>query len=212
MKEIVEYKKTSSLKALFIITIVMTFVLAILTGLLVYLYHQTVWTLTINFNFIYFVWVLLFAVIIGLLIVTLSFILVKKSSLDHKRIIIPPALVVFLAIFSVSFALIDKGAYNAYYTFSKERWAMASKEERSVYLDSFLKKHDLYTFNDELIIEYLGEPDEKETIELLTYPTQYDGSKYFYDLGYARDFIDSSFLKIETNQLGNVTYYQIYST
>ena len=212
MEEIVEPKKIGNSKALLIVTIVMTSILAVLTGLLIFLYHQTIWTLTLNFNFIYFVWVLLFAIVTGLLIFILSIILVKKSSIDDKRVIILPAMVVFFAIFSLSFAVIDKGVYKAHYTFSKEKWVVASNDERSVYLDSFLKMYDLNTFNDQLIIEYLGEPDKKETTDLLTYPIQYGGSTYFYDLGFQRDFIDPSFLKIKTNPLGDVVCYQISST
>jgi len=199
-------------KALLTINIVLTALLVILAGLLMFFYHRLIWTLTLNFNIIYFVWILLAALIIGLFIILLSIVLVIKSPSDGKSFLIPPALVVILAVVSLSFGLIDRMEYNEHYTFSQEKWANATNDERSVYVDSFLKMYNLYAFDDEMIVEYLGEPDIKETIQLETYPSQFGGYAYYYDLGFVRDYIDPSYLEINTNQNGLVFHYGIYSS
>lgn len=199
-------------KIYFVITIILTSILGLLTGLLIFLYHQTLWTLTVNFNYIFFVWVLAVSLFVGLVILVLSGILLIKLYKRLKTVIIPPAFVIFFAVFSLTFALIDQGIYSDHYTFSKEKWAIASYEERSVYVDSFLEMYDLNSFNEQLISEYLGSPDEKQTIQLLTFPPQFGGYVYIYNLGFHRDYIDPSFFEITTSNTGNVSNYRIYST
>ena len=212
MEKDLENQMNNKAKIYFIIMIILTSILGVLTGLLIFLYHQTLWTLTVNFNYIFFVWVLAVSLFVGLIILILSGILLKKLYKCPKTMIMPPAFVIFFAVFSLTFAFIDKGVYNDYYTFSKEKWAIASYEERSVYVDSFLEMYDLNSFNEQSINEYLGSPDEKQTIELPTYPPQFGGYVYIYNLGFHRDYIDPSFFEITTSNTGNVSNYQIYST
>ncbi len=203
---------TPKISTLAIVLAFLSFLLVVLACLLMYFYHMAVWTLTVNFQIIYFVWILLFALAVGLLIIILSGIAIRKEKNGNKLVLIPPFLVVGLAIFSMSFGLFEKFAYERHYTFSVEKWAVASSDERSVYLDSFLEQYDLYTFNDEMIVVTLGEPDEKRTIELLTDPVQFGGYSYIYDLGFVRDYMDPSFFEITTDQSGGVSNYRIYST
>ena len=212
MEKDLENQMNNKAKIYFIIMIILTSILGVLTGLLIFLYHKTLWTLTVNFNYIFFIWVLVVSLSVGLIILILSGILLKKLHKRSKTMIIPPVFVIFFAVFSLTFAFIDKGVYNDYYTFSKEKWAIASYEERSVYVDSFLEMYDLNSFNEQSINEYLGSPDEKQTIQLLTYPPQFGGYVYIYNLGFHRDYIDPSFFEITTTNTGNVSNYRIYST
>jgi len=202
-------KKTNTI---LVITIILTALFVVLAGLLIFFYHRLLWTLTLNFNIIYFIWTLLAAANVGLFVIILSIILVKRTPNKNKTLFIPPSLVVFLAVFSLSFGLFDRVSFNSHYTFSQEKWASATNNERSVYVDSFLKMYDLYTFDDAQIVEYLGEPDIKETFELETFPPQFGGYAYYYDLGFVRDFIDPSYLEIKTNQYAIVYHYGIYSS
>ncbi len=71
--------------------------------------------------------------------------------------------------------------------YSKEKWLIASKDQRGKMIDSFLSTYHIKGVSYDQIIELLGEPDQKNTIYLETYPVQFGGYILVYYLSEEND-------------------------
>ncbi len=192
-----------------LIILLVLFLLATIT--LLTFYHIARWDLGLNLFIFLFVLIAPFLLLFGIVIIVINIAGKRNKELTWKKPLVPTFIVIGAGVFSLLFGIGERVAFKIHYTFTIEKWANATPDERSVLLYSFLEKYDMNTFNDEKITEYLGEPDFKETLAVGEPPT-FAGYYYIYDLGYVRDFIDPTFFDIKTNASGNVIYFNVRYT
>ena len=101
--------------------------------------------------------------------------------------------------------------YEDYKTFTIEKWMNAynNHDYRGLLIYSFLDKYDISGYTLQETKDLLGTPDQAYEITLTTYPPQYGGVIYIYDLGYYKDYIDPTTFEITFNQNNNVVSYEV---
>lgn len=101
--------------------------------------------------------------------------------------------------------------YEDYKTFTTEKWMNAENNHdyRGLLIYSFLDKYDISGYSLQETKDLLGTPDQVNEITLETYPPQYGGVIYIYDLGYYKDYMDPTTFEITFNQYNNVVSYEV---
>ena len=90
-------------------------------------------------------------------------------------------------------------------SFSKEAWDNASNYEKSNLISASFKENEVEGMHCDDIKALLGEPDIETYLQLESYPPQYEGGKYVYNLG---DYLDESYyLRIDINRTYRVSGY-----
>lgn len=103
--------------------------------------------------------------------------------------------------------------YEDYKTFTIEKWRNAynNHDYRGLLIYSFLDKYDISGYSLQETKDLLGAPDQANKITLETYPPQYGGVIYIYDLGYYKDYMDPTTFEITFNKNNNVVTYRVVS-
>ena len=101
--------------------------------------------------------------------------------------------------------------YEDYKTFTIEKWMNAynNHDYRGLLIYSFLDKYDISGYGLQETKDLLGTPDQTNEMTLETYPPQYGGAIYIYDLGYYKDYMDPTTFEITFNQYNNVVSYEV---
>ena len=201
-------KPASALEKVLIILLVV-FLGATITMLV--FYHFARWGLGLNIFVFLLILIVPALLLLGVIIIIVNIAGKRNFEISWKRPLLPTFIVLGAGVFSLLFGIGERATFKIRYTFTIEKWAKATPDERSVLVDSFLEQYDLNTFNDAMVIEYLGEPDFKEILEVGE-PPSFAGYYYIYNLGFVRDFIDPTFFDIKTDASGKVVYYNVRYT
>ncbi|MGI6734707.1 MAG: hypothetical protein ACOX3C_00765 [Bacilli bacterium] len=205
-----EVSKKNNSRSLFVALFIIS--LAVCLGLTVsflYLCYSIIWERYFLLLIFYIPANILLLGFVATITVSLNVYLMKNKPTKAKNFI-PSFVVLGLALISILFVVGNKVAFEIHYSFTIEKWTNALPKERYLYMKSFLKKYDLKTFDDEKIVEHLGEPDFKKTTELATEPPAFGGYHYSYYLGFPGFHIDPVYFDIKTNEHSQVTYFGYY--
>ena len=132
----------------------------------------------------------------------------KKKLIPTLVSVVPLAVALIIGITGIVTTRIQ---YEDYKTFTTEKWMKAENNHdyRGLLIYSFLDKYDLSGYSLQETKDLLGTPDQANEITLETYPPQYGGVIYIYDLGYYKDYMDPTTFEITFNQYNNVASYEV---
>lgn len=134
----------------------------------------------------------------------------KKKLIPTLVSVVPLVVALIIGITGIVTTRIE---YEDYKTFTIEKWMNAynNHDYRGLLIYSFLDKYDISGYSLQEIKDLLGNPDQANEITLETYPPQYGGVIYIYDLGYYKDYMDPTTFEITFNQNNNVVSYEVVS-
>ena len=134
----------------------------------------------------------------------------KKKLIPTLVSVVPLVVALIIGITGIVTTRIE---YEDYKTFTIEKWMNAynNHDYRGLLIYSFLEKYDISGYNLQEIKDLLGAPDQANEITLETYPPQYGGVIYIYDLGYYKDYMDPTTFEITFSQNNNVVSYEVVS-
>lgn len=134
----------------------------------------------------------------------------KKKLIPTLVSVVPLVVALIIGITGIVTTRIE---YEDYKTFTIEKWMNAynNHDYRGLLIYSFLDKYDISGYSLQEIKDLLGAPDQANEITLESYPPQYGGVIYIYDLGYYKDYMDPTTFEITFNQNNNVVFYEVVS-
>lgn len=171
-------------------------------GMIAYIYHLSLWGLDspLKLIFLAYIPIVLSPTTIGLLIVG-SIKLYRNLKVKKLTIaLIISAVFVLPSAMFILYQLIDNNVYDVKYSFTVEKWANASQDDRARIIPSFREQYQLVGENVEYVIPLLGTPDS----ELET--------KYYYNLGYSEAILvrEPVYYLIEFSDIRIITSESIY--
>lgn len=212
-----EIKKTKRPIVGFIITLVCGVIFVITATIASIFYNQM--KLSVSFSDSLKAMGLLALIIVSLILVGITSLvgyLLMTIKTGKKKLI--PTLVsvvplVVALIIGITGIVTTRIQYEDYKTFTKEKWMNAynNHDYRGLLIYSFLDKYDLSGYSLQQTKDLLGTPDQANEITLETYPPQYGGVIYIYDLGYYKDYMDPTTFEITFSQNNNVASYEVVS-
>lgn len=210
-----EIKKTKRPIVGFIITLVCGVIFVITATIASIFYNQM--KLSVSFSDSLKAMGLLALIIVSLILVGITSLvgyLLMTIKTGKKKLI--PTLVsvvplVVALIIGITGIVTTRIQYEDYKTFTTEKWMKAENNHdyRGLLIYSFLDKYDLSGYSLEETKDLLGTPDQANEITLETYPPQYGGVIYIYDLGYYKDYMDPTTFEITFSQNNNVVSYEV---
>ena len=132
----------------------------------------------------------------------------KKKLIPTLVSVVPSVVALIIGVTGIVTTRIQ---YEDYKTFTTEKWMNAynNHDYRGLLIYSFLDKYDISGYSLQETKDLLGTPDQANEITLETYPPQYGGVIYIYDLGYYKDYMDPTTFEITFNQHNNVVSYEV---
>ena len=132
----------------------------------------------------------------------------KKKLIPTLVSVVPLAVALIIGITGIVTTRIQ---YEDYKTFTVEKWMIAynNHDYRGLLIYSFLEQYDINGYSLQETKNLLGTPDQANEYTLETYPPQYGGVIYIYDLGYYKDYMDPTTFEITFNQYNNVVSYEV---
>ena len=209
------FKKTKRPIVGFIITLVCGVIFVIAAAIASIFYNQM--KLSVSFSDSLKAMAFLIILIVSLVLVGITSIagyLLMTIKTGKKKLIPTLVSVVPLAvalIIGVTGIVTTRIQYEDYKTFTTEKWMNAynNHDYRGLLIYSFLDKYDISGYSLQETKDLLGTPDQADEITLETYPPQYGGVIYIYDLGYYKDYMDPTTFEITFNQNNNVVSYEV---
>lgn len=209
------FKKTKRPIVGFIITLVCGVIFVIAAAIASIFYNQM--KLSVSFSDSLKAMAFLIIIIVSLVFVGITSIagyLLMTIKTGKKKLI--PTLVsvvplVVALIIGITGIVTTRIQYEDYKTFTIEKWMNAynNHDYRGLLIYSFLDKYDISGYSLQETKDLLGTPDQTNEITLETYPPQYGGVIYIYDLGYYKDYMDPTTFEITFNQYNNVVSYEV---
>lgn len=190
-----------NLRNAMIITILGVLTYLIKMGVFAYFFHKGLWG-SDSLQDIFFIFLAssLTPTALGFLIVgsigLYKHLKVKKVTFSWIMIAIYLSPIAMLGTYNY----IDRQIYNATYTFTVEKWANASEEERARIIPFFRKQYDLVGDNIDVVIPLLGTPN---TVTDTT---------YYYNLGVAESVLVTKpvYYLVEFNEENIITGESVY--
>ena len=144
--------------------------------------------------------------IVGYLLMTIKS--GKKKLIPTLVSVVPLAVALIIGVTGIVTTRIQ---YEDYKSFTIEKWMNAynNHDYRGLLIYSFLDKYDISGYSLQETKDLLGTPDQANEITLETYPPQYGGVIYIYDLGYYKDYMDPTTFEITFSQNNNVVSYEV---
>jgi transcriptional regulator with XRE-family HTH domain len=144
--------------------------------------------------------------LVGYLLMTIK---TGKKKLIPTLVSVVPLMVAL--IIGVTGIVTTRIQYEDYKTFTTEKWLNAENNHdyRGLLIYSFLEQYDINGYSLKETKDLLGTPDQTNEMTLETYPPQYGGVIYIYDLGYYKDYMDPMTFEITFNQNNNVVSYEV---
>ena len=210
-----EIKKTKRPIVGFIITLVCGVIFVITATIASIFYNQM--KLSVSFSDSLKAMGLLALIIVSLILVGITslvgFLLMtiktgKKKLIPTLVSVVPLVVALIIGITGIVTTRIQ---YEDYKTFTTEKWMKAENNHdyRGLLIYSFLDKYDISGYSLQQTKDLLGTPDQANEMTLETYPPQYGGVIYIYDLGYYKDYMDPTTFEITFNQNNNVVSYEV---
>lgn len=161
----------------------------------------------------------LFIIIVSLIFVGITSITgyllmtIKTGKKKLKPTLVSTIPLVVALIIGITGIVTTRIQYEDYKTFTIEKWMNAynNHDYRGLLIYSFLDKYDISGYSLQETKDLLGTPDQTNEITLETYPPQYGGVIYIYDLGYYKDYMDPTTFEITFNQNNHVVSYEVVS-
>ena len=210
-----EIKKTKRPIVGFIITLVCGVIFVITATIASIFYNQM--KLSVSFSDSLKAMGLLALIIVSLILVGITSLvgyLLMTIKTGKKKLI--PTLVsvvplVVALIIGITGIVTTRIQYEDYKTFTVEKWMNANNNHdyRGLLIYSFLDKYDISGYSLQQTKDLLGTPDQANEMTLETYPPQYGGVIYIYDLGYYKDYMDPTTFEITFSQNNNVVSYEV---
>lgn len=190
-----------NLRNVIIITILGVLTYLITMGVFAYFFHKALWD-SDSLQDIFFIFLAssLTPTALGFLIVgsigLYKHLQVKKVTFSWIMIAIYFSPIAMLGTYNY----IDRQIYNATYTFTIEKWANASEEERARIIPFFRQQYDLVGDNIDVVIPLLGTPDSTTD------------TMYYYNLGYAESVLvtEPVYYLVEFNPQNIITSERVY--
>lgn len=215
LKDDEEIKKTKRPIVGFIITLACGVIFVIAAAIASIFYNQM--KLSVSFSDSLKAMAFLIIIIVSLIFVGITSIagyLLMTIKTGKKKLIptlvsvVPLVVALIIGITGIVTARIQ---YEDYKTFTTEKWMNAynNHDYRGLLIYSFLDKYDISGYSLQETKDLLGTPDQANEITLETYPPQYGGVIYIYDLGYYKDYMDPTRFEITFNQNNNVVSYEV---
>jgi hypothetical protein len=167
-----------NLRNAIIITVLGVLTFLVTMGVFAYFFHKSLWgSSSLQDIFYIFLASCFTPTSLGLLIVgsigLYKHLNVKKVTFSFIMIAIYLSPIAILGTYNY----IDRQIYNATYTFTVEKWAVANQEERARIIPFFRQQYDLVGDNIDVVIPLLGTPDKVTD------------TTYFYNLGLAESVL-----------------------
>lgn len=210
-----EIKKTKRPIVGFIITLACGVIFVIATAIASIFYNQM--KLSVSSSDSLKAKAFLFIIIVSLIFVGITSIAgyllmtIKTGKKKLKPTLVSTIPLVVALIIGITGIVTTRIQYKDFKTFTIEKWMNAynNHDYRGLLIYSFLDKYDISGYSLQETKKLLGTPDQVNEITLETYPTQYGGVIYIYDLGYYKDYMDPTTFEITFNQNNNVVSYEV---
>jgi len=212
-----EIKKTKRPIVGFIITLACGVIFVIAAAIASIFYNQM--KLSVSFSDSLKAMAFLFIIIVSLIFVGITSITgyllmtIKTGKKKLKPTLVSTIPLVVSLIIGITGIVTTRIQYEDYKTFTIEKWMNAynNHDYRGLLIYSFLDKYDISGYGLQETKDLLGTPDQTNEITLETYPPQYGGVIYIYDLGYYKDYMDPTTFEITFNQNNHVVSYEVVS-